>query len=167
MPDQYGNKRPGYVQPLLDSQGHEIPPSELKYRNKAEYEKWQNESMTKPFSDAYQQIKNQLISPEQDPNAPPPSSLDPYEIARKKAIGDALMKKAAQQEQTNQQVDQRHQELNAPNYQNNYDRIMGNSYNEPAPQPGQVSDEDAANLASEFTKQPPRFNKLKQSIGNK
>jgi hypothetical protein len=129
------------------------------------YDKFVNEPILPTADEAYKKLKG-LVQPSQQPEEQQ-FQLDPAEVARKAALGNALMDQKARQQRINQDVDASRQPQRDAEYLNNYNRMLGNDYNQGPVAPGKVSDEEAANLASEFTKQPPRFNKLRKSMGNR
>lgn len=138
-----------------DTQGNIIPPSDLKYRVRQNYNQFVNEPLLgkpQPIS-----APTEIMSEE--------STLDPIEVAKRKELGDDLMKRAAEEEQLKMQKNAETQKLRDMETLNNYNRMLGQQYQEAPVQSGKVSDAEAASLASEFTKQPTRFKNLKKTMG--
>lgn len=146
----------GNVTVRVDSDGNPIDPNDVLKKVGQGYNQWQNEPV--------------FGSPSPTP-APTPSTVpvnyDNQKIDQANQLGNALMKQKAQDEQVEIQRRADQEKMQQQNALNNYNRIVGNPYTQQAPKPGQVSDEEAALLASEFNKQPTRFTNLKNRIGNK
>lgn len=138
-----------------DSNGNPIDPRDLKARVKQNYDQYTSEP-----------IFNTNMLPKPSPpvtNEPP--SYDPRQIEQHNELGNALMKQAAMKEQEEMQKRADQDKMRQEQALNNYNRILGNEYNPQPIKPGQVSDEEASMLASEFNKKPSRFKSLKKTMG--
>lgn len=142
---------------FYDSNGNVIHPADLKARVKQDYDQWENAPM-------FDTTEKPMALPPPTNEAP---SYDQKQIEQHNALGNALMKQAAEKEQLEMQRRAEEDKARQMGALNNYNRILGNPYTENQPKPGAVSDEQAAALASEFTKQPPRFKNLKKMMGSK
>lgn len=138
-----------------DSNGNPIDPTELKMKVRQNYDQYVNEP-----------IFNTNVLPKPAPPATnEPPTYDQQKIEQHNELGNALMRQAAEKEQLEMQRRLEEEKMRQEKALQNYNRILGNEYTKQPAKPGEVSDEEAAMLASEFTKKPSRFKNLKKTMG--